>query len=55
MKSFTLSKVELFVRAKLTYFLFTMWKVGLFETENERGEHGLKIIFVNVCVRCKCK
>ena len=31
--------------------LFTSWKVELFETANERGEQGLEIIFVNVCVR----
>ena len=27
---------------KFVYFLFTMWKVSLFDTANKRGEHGVR-------------
>ena len=39
-------KVILSASRKVTYFLFTMWKVSLFEMANEWGEHS----YANLCV-----
>ena len=35
------------VRVKSYFERSSVWKLSLFETENERGEHG----FINLCIR----
>ena len=39
------------VKISLSYVLFTMWKLELFETGNERGKHGWEFVCWQTCVR----